>query len=201
MSKEKLGAWYKDVQVSALKLISSIISSSCLLTSSFLTTLCTKDTFLMLLENMTDNDQIEKVSSTEILTGLVKNSGICLPTCHDLELMLALVERDNFTLIADVLLGAIDKKKSYDEEVLALRFEEVCLRNETQQSQAELFEALMSPDFTHSMVSSFLPPATCEDTFSPLILALLENHSNNNIFVESFFRRLVFLFQDVDVFS
>ena len=81
------------------------------------------------------------------------------------------------------------------------RFEEVCLRNENQQSSAELFEALMSPDFTHSMVSSFLPPATCEDTFSPLILALLENHSNNNIFVESFFSRLVFLFQDVDVFS
>ena len=59
----------------------------------------------------------------------------------------------------------------------------------------------MSPDFTHSMVSSFLPPATCEDTFSPLILALLENYSNNNIFVESFFSRLVFLFQDDDVFS
>ena len=71
MSKEKLGAWYKDVQLSALKLISSITSSSCLLTSSFLTTLCTKDMFLMLLENMTDNDQMEKVSSTEILTVLV----------------------------------------------------------------------------------------------------------------------------------
>jgi hypothetical protein len=36
--------------------------------------------------------------------------------------------------------------------------------------------------------------------FSPLTLSMMANHSKNTVFVESFFSRLVFLFQDVDIY-
>jgi hypothetical protein len=85
----------------------------------------------------------------------VKNSVVCLATGLDLGLMVALVDRDNFFLMATVMLQAIQRKKQLEEQVLALTFEEVCLRNQNQLSHADLFESLMSPDFTSSMVSSF----------------------------------------------
>jgi len=202
LNKETLGDNLKEVQLSALKLFSSITNSSTSLqtSSSFLAKLCTEDTLLMLLENIADCEGQEKVSSTEILSGLVKSSGVCLETGLDLGLMVALVDRENYTLIATVLLESMDRKKEMEEKVLALKFEEVCLRNKNQLSHSDLFEALMSPDFTSSMVSSFLPSSSCEDMFSPLILSMVGNHNKHSAFVESFFKRLVFLFQDVDIF-
>jgi hypothetical protein len=142
-----LGDKSKEVQLSALKIFSTITNSSTTLlySSSFLTKLCT---FLML-------EGQEKVSSTEILSGLVKNSVVRLATGLDLGLMVALVDRDNFFLMATVMLQAIERKKQLEEQVLALKFAEVCLGDQNQLSHADLFESLMSPDFTSSMVSFF----------------------------------------------
>jgi hypothetical protein len=85
----------------------------------------------------------------------VKNSVVRLATGLDLGLMVALVDRYNFFLMATVMLQAIERKKQLEEQVLALKFEEVCLRNQNQLSHADLLESLMSPDFTSSMVSFF----------------------------------------------
>ena len=136
INKDKLGEKFKEVQLSALKLFSTITNSSTSLqtSSSFLAKLCTEDTLLMLLETIADCEGQEKVSSTEILSGLVKSSGVCLETGLDLGLMVVLVDRENFSLMATVLLEAIDKKKEIEEKILALKFQEVCLRNQNKVS-------------------------------------------------------------------
>ena len=198
-SKEKLGEQFKIIQLKTLKLFSMLTSTS-LTSSSFLSMLCTKDIFLMLLENIGDNDGQEKISSTEILSGLVRSSRICLPSKMDLDLMLALTEKESFSFIANVLLHAIDEKKKLEETILELKYEEVSLRNENKQGQAFLFEALMSPDFAPDMISPYCLPDNMEQLFSPLVLAMLNSHQQNSFFVESFFSKLIFLFQDVGVF-
>jgi len=198
-NEEKLGEHFKAIQLRALKLFSMFTSTS-LTSSSLLSMLCTKEIFLMLLENIGDNDGQEKFSSSEILSGLVRNSGICLPTSLDLDLLLALVDRENFSFMANSLLDAKNGKKKFEERILELKHEEIILRNKNNQSQASLFEALMSPDFTPAMVSSYCKPDNMEQLFSPLILSILNSYEQNNALVESFLSKLVFLFQDVDVF-
>jgi len=198
-SKEKLGDQFKDVQLKALKLFSRITSTS-MTNSSFLATLCTKDTILMLLENIADNEGEETVSSAEILLGLVRNCGICLPTSLDLDLMLALVERENILFMTNILLDAKERKIEFEEESLTLKFEEISLRNESKLDEAELFAALMSPNFNPSMVSALSPPVNMDQMFSPLIMSALKSYGQNSVFVESFFEKLVFLFEDPVVF-
>eukprot|EP00092_Neocalanus_flemingeri_P037911 GFUD01041266.1.p1 GENE.GFUD01041266.1~~GFUD01041266.1.p1 ORF type:complete len:1730 (-),score=625.36 GFUD01041266.1:48-5237(-) len=202
LNKDKLGERRKEVQLRALTLFSTITNSSTSMPSksAFLTKLCTEDTFSLLLDNLANNEGQEMLSSTEILSGLVKSAGICFGSGLDLGLVVALVDRDNYSLVGKVLLEAIERRKQLEEQVLALRFQEVCLRSQNISSDKDLFESLMSPDYTPSMVSSFLPPSSSEEMFSPLTLSLLANHSQNSVFVERFFSRLVFLFQDVDIF-
>ena len=48
--------------------------------------------------------------------------------------MVTLVDRENYALMSTVLLEAMDRRKEIDEKVLALKFEEVCLRNISFQS-------------------------------------------------------------------
>jgi hypothetical protein len=57
LNKDKLGDKSKEVHLSALKIFSTInnSSTSLLYSSSFLTKLCTEDTFLMLLENIANS--------------------------------------------------------------------------------------------------------------------------------------------------
>merc|ERR1719233_2861853 len=197
-NKEKLGDHFQAIQLKALKLFSMFTSTS-LTSTALLSMLSSKEIFLLLLENISDSDGQEKTSS-EILSGLVRNSEICLPSCLDLDLMLALVEKENLPFMANVLLDAKNKKKKLEKEILELKHEEITMRNKNTQSQASLFEALMSPDFTPAMVSSFCTPDNMEQLFSPLILAILNSYDRNNVLVESFFSKLIFLFQDVNIF-
>jgi len=200
--QDKLGDKGKEVQLRSLKLFSTMTncSSSISNRSTFLTKLCTEDTMSMLLENMSSSEGDEKTSSVEILSGMIKSSGVCFDNGLDLGLLVALVDLENRSLVGKVMLQAIVRKKQLEEKILALKFKEVCLRNQTQSSHTDLFESLMSPDFTSSMVSSFLPPCNSEEMFSPLILCMLEHHSHHTTFVEIFFRRLVFLSHDVEIF-